>query len=53
MASKTRQAVASEATGPNRSDWLRSTAKSVIASPARLSMFAVPNAFGDVRRFVA
>jgi len=40
MLSSTRHAVASEATDPNRSPWLRSTARSAIASPPSASITA-------------
>ena len=40
MPSRTRHAVASEATGPNSSGWLRSTARSAIASPPSASITA-------------
>ena len=39
-ASSTRHAVGSDATGPNRSGWLRSTAKSEMASPPSASITA-------------
>ena len=39
-AASTRHAVGSEATGPNRSGWLRSTARSEIASPPSASITA-------------